>query len=1245
MASGTIEKPRSAARQESPERFIDRQLRRTKLQVRLVDIVASLAIWLVAMLASFLVLALCDHWLVSIGTFGRWIALVGLAGFSGYYFAMQFGPLVWRRINSAYAAKVIEDAEPSLKNSLLNFLLLRGNPAGVPEVVVDALRDRAAADLTHTPVDHAVDRTPLIRLGYVLCGVMIAFVGYKILSPKDPFRTVARVLAPWVDIARPSRVQILKVEPGDADVYQGQTVAINAQIEGARERDVVELIYTTADGQTVDAVVPMASTAGVLFASQLPPGPSDAGGLQQDITYRVKAGDSESPQYRLHVLPSPRIDVERVELHFPGYTKKPQQILEKQGDIRAVEGTRVVVHAKANQEISSAYIEFDPTADSSARRTATTAMKAEGTTATGEFRLERLRDGAARHTSYRVRFVSPAGMKDEGPTLHRIEAIADLAPEIEVLAPMERRLELPVDRTLKVELRGRDPDFGLCRITLELRNGEEELEPVTPLDASEGQLGPANVSYVVVPKKLGLQPGDDLTLVGVAEDNRHDAEGNLKPNVSRTDRYVIHITPPENRESKTAEKPMNADGNDSDTRPPMPSKNDPDNKQPNPPKESEKPENKGNNRDESADMGDTGENETGAGDKKNDSASSNEKKEPGSKSANEKKQQQTGGSGGQSDEDQEEGSSTENSSESSGGTGKPSSKKDQGTDSGESSGNDSSSENSSGNSKAGSQKKPGSKASDGSRSNDGSEGGDETGDPSGSSNQGSQNADDKSARNAGEPAEGETDGQQPKHDGVVFEKVNERMREQQEGKPGEGSSPMTKGSEKTGANGKPTKQQPGDSPENSSNAESGDQGEKGTEGATGQKSATPNERNQQTSDSATGGEKPREQEGGMGEKPAGNEKKREGPQEGSAGQRSEDQGDAAAGEKPGNPMNPGGKEPEENESSKVGGQGKQGDPGSGRTPNESNPTGEPQKPSRDTPKTPKPENGRPETDEPSASPSSKKQSDSQGDTSGDEAGGGGQGAGQSAKQKGTDAPGSSQSADDGSGVSQEEGAGETGSKAGGNQKADRSTDKSGNEQGPGSKSKPGEQGSKQSPNEGGNEEEGAGQQAERAADSDRKDPSKTGVTDGQVTGGGIPSEGEPQTGVSKKVDVADTEAENLEYAKRATDLALKYLKDQKDNPDPELLKRLGWTKDDLDAFVQRWESLKKTAKEDTETRQELDDAYRSLGLRPAADKRRSAGAGDDAARSLRDAGARSEPPAGYAEQFKAFRKGVGRSNK
>ena len=88
-------------------------------------------------------------------------------------------------------------------------------------------------------------------------------------------------------------------------------------------------------------------------------------------------------------------------------------------------------------------------------------------------------------------------------------------------------------------------------------------------------------------------------------------------------------------------------------------------------------------------------------------------------------------------------------------------------------------------------------------------------------------------------------------------------------------------------------------------------------------------------------------------------------------------------------------------------------------------------------------------------------------------------------------------------------------------------------------------------------------------------------------------------------EVPPGEQPNLEYARKATDLVLEYLKDQQSDPDEDLLKKLGWTKENLEDFVRRWADLKRTAREDPRARQQLDDAHR-LGLRPAArDPRRS----------------------------------------
>jgi hypothetical protein len=125
-------------------------------------------------------------------------------------------------------------------------------------------------------------------------------------------------------------------------------------------------------------------------------------------------------------------------------------------------------------------------------------------------------------------------------------------------------------------------------------------------------------------------------------------------------------------------------------------------------------------------------------------------------------------------------------------------------------------------------------------------------------------------------------------------------------------------------------------------------------------------------------------------------------------------------------------------------------------------------------------------------------------------------------------------------------------------------------------------------------------------------------------------------------EIPDGPEANQEYARRATDLALEFLKDQQDRPDPGLLKELGWTAEELRAFVQRWESLKREAKESPAKQAELDEALQSLGLRPARDKKRTAGSRSDATSGNRDAGNRSNPPSSYQDQIQAFRKGISR---
>ena len=352
MSSTSVSsRPRSQNRSEwtpsDSERYIQDQLRRTQRQLKLVDLVSSTLLLLAGVVSGLLLVIIVDHWIYPLPIWGRWLAFLGLLGGIGVYLARVIWPLWTGRINPVYAARSIEQSDPTLKNSLVNFLLFRDDRAGLRAAIYSALERRAATDLSHVEIETAVDYSRVIRLGYLLAGILALAAAYTILVPKSPFQSFARVVAPWGDIERPSRVRIEDVQPGNTRVFRGQSLEISARCYDVRDGEPVFLYYSTLDKQATRVPVPMQLDAdGLVHRGSLPPG-EDAEGIQSDLIYWIEAGDAITPAYRVQVDPAPAILVDRVEYEFPAYTKLPRKVVEGEGDLRAVEGTRVTLqHAR-----------------------------------------------------------------------------------------------------------------------------------------------------------------------------------------------------------------------------------------------------------------------------------------------------------------------------------------------------------------------------------------------------------------------------------------------------------------------------------------------------------------------------------------------------------------------------------------------------------------------------------------------------------------------------------------------------------------------------------------------------------------------------------------------------------------------------------------------------------------------------------------------------------------------------------
>lgn len=564
------------------DRFVARCLDRAGTQVKIVDVATSLLLVVTVVLGVLLAVCIVDGWIIPLPSWARVATLVGLVTFAAIVLFRSIAPLVLHRISPAYAARMIEQSDPKFKNSLLNYVFLKATPQPSTRRVFEAVQAKAAHDLSAVAIESAIDRGKLIQVGFALVAVVVASGLYKIFSPKDPFTTVARVVAPLVDIPTPSRVRIIGVEPGSVDILYGETIDIIADVRGAGDKTPVALVYSTDDGQSVGASIPLRSGDSKFeYVGRL--STSDAG-IKQSLKYFVVAGDGRSPTYSVHVQPSPTIAVTQVELQPPRYTDLPVVKLSGQSDIDAIEGTNVHLEASANQPIASATLELlkapstkkptssnqsaDPPKLSGGAPSLDPAPELETVdripmivsdrAAQVDFKL--LRAGEEpKFTHFRLKFVTPNGQRNRFETLCGVRIRPDFAPELEVLEPGQTQLQVPVNGALPVRVRALDPDFRITAIRMiGLHKGKSILHEDLVLDQP---LGTGNVvgQFVFRPESVGLQTGDELLCHFVALDNR-EINDQPKPNPTRSENYQIRIGPSTevaNRAARKRSEPKN----------------------------------------------------------------------------------------------------------------------------------------------------------------------------------------------------------------------------------------------------------------------------------------------------------------------------------------------------------------------------------------------------------------------------------------------------------------------------------------------------------------------------------------------------------------------------------------------------------------------------------------------------------------------------------------------------------------
>ncbi|MGE0536839.1 MAG: hypothetical protein AB7O68_17845 [Pirellulales bacterium] len=1333
--------PPRDARLVECDKFIEGQLSATRGQVKGVEIATSLLKLLVGLIAYFLLLVVVDHWVLpgGLGFWTRLLALIGLLAAGGWYLTARVFPLFGKRVNPVYAAYSIEKTQPTLKNSVINFLLLRRERQHVAEPVYVAIEQRAASDLQRVPVEAAVDRSGLIRLGYVLVGLVTIVCAYWLLSPKDPWRTFRRVAAPWADVAPATRVAIDAIEPGSTRVFQGERVRVVARVRGVRSGEEVTLLWSTADGQNVDqpiAMQPSAEGYASFYEAELPGG---SGTLQQNTEYYVRAGDAESPRFVLEVVTAPAILVDRVEYAYPAYADVPNRVVERQGDLQGIDGTTVTITARANVPIKSAYIDFDADGGRDV------ALLLNGQTAVGRFKLSLDKQGESEHKNYQVRFLDNAGHENPYPVRHTIEVLPDQPPAIEFTEPGRDEVELPLNGALTMALRAADRDFKLRRVTVffEKKGGAKLRSEVLLDEPRAGRFDGALVFDASTLEPGKVAAGDTIEYWAEARDNRHPVA-----NEAHTVKHRIRLTSPvdeverqrqlaeaekkaeeavaaDTDEAVAGESPAEGDehaGDESDVASAEgheagePSSPEADRKDPereaaeamedilayrdehaeDPPRDDSQPR-------EDQPREDSPEEQSAA-------QQQDEQQQGGDEQSGDQQGGESSESGGQSEE-QSGGEQSGGQQGGASGQGEGQPKPDGG--SGESS-TEQPSGGQAGKPRAG--RKPGGSGDAAAQPDNASPDSGATEQPNGGSQPAGRKPGDR--KPAGKqpkpqpgdsPEGGEQDTTAPNDASQPGENSKPKPGGRKPNKPESTSQPGGEqdGSEASGqdeasdAGSEGGSSRPGDQAGESSERNAGanpteggasdQQGAKPPRGRKPPQQASPQEGGDPATEQADAqGDQPEKPKpDGDGESPAASEPQRQDdPGEQGSGSGAGDRAAPKAGPQRDKPQS----DEERHDEEATGGDpnNSTGEGGAGQQPENHKPSGRiDQQQGTKNKNEQGPSDSDPSNDDVGDNASSPKphESDSQGAESGDRQGGGQQGGGQKANKPGTGSAGENTAADQGSGQAPGAGDGDASDQAGnktpGQQPRQGSGEKTdgagasgesskpeGDSGSPSSSGQPGEGGSGNKPRQSGDQPhqpkpnsgdrqpqpqgddsstpEGADQAADQQPGQPDADTGGNSGGSGQPNGAGINTgagqpQGPNQTGAPPQEALGGEEA-NAEYAKKQTDLVIESLKDQlaNDQLDPELLKKLGWSREDVEKFVNKWEALRKAAgqegPEGDEAREQYDRVINDLNLKRRGVSIRQSAKPDQVNRLRESRG--SKPPAEYADQFRAYTEGA-----
>ena len=396
-------------------------------------------------------------------------------------------------------AAAIERGQPALEGALLSIVELC--QAGKPECsaeLLEALRRDAAQRCPRARISRLLPAQEAARAVAGAVIVCLPLLAAGAWNPPGMLQLGQRLLNPrQQELPRPSSTFFV-ARADKSIVGRGQEVTITVSLERGSPGELALLTSEHTPGETAAWKETRFEQESSPADGSSPPVVAHKLKALSSFAFRVRGGDYRSPVQRVEVRAPPTSRSFSITYHYPDYTARKDRTVQKSsGNISALRNSRADIVLEADRELASAAILLG-------------AKKLQGRV--DGRRATFLGLAINEDGEYRIELETPDGIRSREGEAYSIRILEDNPPQIVILSPRERELEVESSGTVQLRYRAED-DYGISSVELMLKTpGEAKVLPVFREIKVRKKPELRDASYAFSIGATGARPPETLTL-------------------------------------------------------------------------------------------------------------------------------------------------------------------------------------------------------------------------------------------------------------------------------------------------------------------------------------------------------------------------------------------------------------------------------------------------------------------------------------------------------------------------------------------------------------------------------------------------------------------------------------------------------------------------------------------------------------------------------------------------------------